>query len=451
VDYEQGCTNHRLTPLLDPFYLLPQPGSDETGLTGSYYANNDFQGEPVFRRLEKNFVFNHGRLANHTAPGEGLDPDLFSVLWRGIFKPPLTGQYRFGLMTDGFCRVLIDGRPVVQKWMDGSGEEGAVPGEERVGEIGMEAGQAYELYIAYCQNTEHQGFRRLRLGCEPPLEAEAVDRAVRLAAAADIALVSVGLTEEYDAEFQDREHMDLPGVQSELINRVARANPNTIVVLSSGSPVSVEEWVHRVPAVLQSGYIGQEGGHALSDVLFGKVNPSGKLTETYPKRLEDTPAFINYPGENGKVLYGEGIFVGYRYYDKKKIEPSFPFGHGLSYTRFEYARLVIDKPDLKQGEILGVSVDITNTGPRQGKETVQLYLRDIESSLVRPPKELKGFDKVDLGPGQTAAVRFELTPRDLSFYDPDQQGWICEPGEFEVLIGSSSADIRVRGIFTVRH
>lgn len=448
--YEQGCAYNRLTPLLDAAFLSPGPGSDEAGLMGAYYANNDFIGEPAFSRLEQGFIFIHGRQANNTSPGPGLDPDLFSVQWTGLFKAPVSGLYRFGLLTDGFCRVRINGTPLVGKWTDLSPEEETVSGEERIGEIELAAGQTYDLKIEYRQNPEIQGFRRLRLGCEIPLGPEAMDRAVQAAAEADLALVFVGLSEEYDAEFLDRENMDLPGKQAELIRRVAAANPDTIAILSSGSPVAVDEWISRVPAALQSGYIGQEAGRAVADVLFGKVNPSGKLSETYPRRLEDNPAFINYPGENGKVLYGEGIFVGYRYYDMKKIEPSFPFGHGLSYTSFAYDRLTINKTDLEPGETVKLSVDITNIGGRPGKEVVQLYLRDVESSLIRPPKELKGFKKVELEPGEKFTVGFELTPRDLSFYDPDQKDWVCEPGEFEVLIGSSSGDIRVRGSFAVR-
>jgi beta-glucosidase len=304
--------------------------------------------------------------------------------------------------------------------------------------------------VEYCQDLDYDGFRRLRLGCEIPLDANAMDRAVQRAGESDLALVFVGLTDEYDAEFQDRENMDLPGDQVELIKRVSQANPKTIVLLSSGSPVSMEEWIYKVPAILQTGYIGQEAGHAIADVLFGQVNPSGKLTETYPLRLEDNSAYINYPGENGKVLYGEGIFVGYRYYDMKKITPAFPFGHGLSYTSFRYDQLVIHTPEVKPGESAHLTVDISNKGEKQGKEVVQLYVRDVESNLIRPPKELKGFKKVNLEPGEKMTVSFELTPRDLSFYNPDQNEWVCEPGEFEVLIGSSSKDLPVRGSFFVR-
>jgi len=449
LSYEQGCTNNLLTPLIDPTYLSPDSGSDDTGLMATYYANIEFTGEPAFNRLEKVFNFNHGRMANNTAPGPGLDPDLFSVCWTGIFRPPVTGLYRFGLMTDGFCRIQINGKLLVQKWMDEAGKEGVSSGEERIGEIELEVDQSCAVKVEYCLNPDHQGFRRLRLGCEIPLEAGAMDMAAQLAADADLALVFVGLTEEYDAEFRDRENMDLPGKQVELIKKVVEANPTTVVVLSSGSPVSLEDWSHSVPGIIQTGYIGQEAGHAIADVLFGRVNPSGKLTETYPKRLEDNPAFINYPGENGKVLYGEGIFVGYRYYDKKKIEPSFPFGHGLSYTSFEYDRLTIKESEIKLGQNLEVSVDIANIGDRPGKEVVQLYLRDVESSLIRPPKELKGFRKVSLEPAETVTINFALSQRDFSFYDPDHKEWICEPGEFEVLIGSSSGDLRVRGSFVV--
>lgn len=450
INYEQGCTNHRLTPLLDPAYLSPDNGVDEPGLMGTYYANNDFEGEPAFTRVEKLFIFNHGYWVNNTTPGPGLDPDCFSVRWKGLFKPPVSGKYRFGLLTSGFCRISLNGKILIEKWKEEPPDVEINASGERIGEIELKVGQSYALKVEYCQNSEHQDFRRLRLGCEVPLAAGAMNRAVQLAAQSDLALVFVGLTEEYDAEFQDRENMDLPGDQVELIKRVSQANPKTIVVLSSGSPVSMEEWVHKAPAILQTGYIGQEAGHAIADVLFGRVNPSGKLTETYPLRLEDNPAYINYPGENGKVLYGEGIFVGYRYYDMKKIAPAFPFGHGLSYTGFQYDQLLIHTPEVRPDESVHISVDITNTGKKEGKEVVQLYVRDMESSLIRPPKELKGFNKVNLEPGEKITVNFELTPRDLSFYNPDQKEWICEPGEFEVMIGGSSANLPVRGFFIVQ-
>ena len=448
--YEKGCTNHRLAPEFDPVHFSPQEGSEEKGLLGAYYTNTNFEGEPLFTRVDTTFVFGHGSAANNTSLGPGLDPDLFSVRWNGVFRPPVTGTYRFSLLTNGFCRITVNQNVLVDKWK-GPPMEGSTRGTgERIGEMDLTAGQSYAIKVEYCQNYEYQGFRRLRLGCDIPLPINAMDSAEQLAADSDVALVFVGLTDEYDAEFKDREDMDLPGDQIELIKNVSKANANTIVVLSSGSPVSLIGWLDGVPAVIQTGYIGQEAGNAIADILFGLANPSGKLTETYPKRLEDTPAFINYPGENGKVRYGEGLFVGYRYYDKKKIPPAFPFGHGLSYTTFEYEKLIVKTPEIKSGENVQLLMDITNTGKMRGKEVVQLYVRDLQSSLIRPPKELKGFQKIDLEPGQSDTLDFQLTPRDLSFYDPIQKKWICEPGAFEILLGSSSSDIRLKGSFLVQ-
>ena len=238
----------------------------------------------------------------------------------------------------------------------------------------------------------------------------------------------------------------VPGAQDDLIRAVAAANPNTVVVLNAGSPVEMP-WADDVAAIVLAYYPGQEGGNAVARILTGAVNPSGKLTETFPKRYEDNPAFINSPGTM-EVLYGEGIFVGYRYYDKKDVEPLFPFGHGLSYTTFAYSDVQV--PDVvKAGAPVHVAVTVTNTGTVAGQEVVQLYVGDPVSSLVRPPKELKGFQKVSLEPGEGAVVEFTLDERALSFYDPYRSQWVAEPGAFEVLFGSSSRDIRLAGTFVL--
>jgi beta-glucosidase len=239
--------------------------------------------------------------------------------------------------------------------------------------------------------------------------------------------------------------MKLPGQQDELIRQVVAANPNTIVVLNVGSPVEMP-WVDKVPAILQLWYDGQEQGNALADVLFGDVNPSGKLPTTFPVRLQDNPAYINYPGENGKVHYGEGIFVGYRYYDKKEVTPLFPFGHGLSYTSFEYENLKLSKKSITPNETLEVKVDVTNTGKVSGKEVIQLYVRDIQSSFARPEKELKAFAKIELKPKQKKTVTFTLDREAFWYFDTAKNKWATESGEFEVLVGASSRDIRVSGM-----
>jgi beta-glucosidase len=207
-------------------------------------------------------------------------------------------------------------------------------------------------------------------------------------------------------------------------------------------------WLDRVKAVVQMWYLGQESGNSLKDVLCGDVNPSGRLPTTFPKRIQDNPAQLNFPGENGKVYYGEGIFVGYRYYDEKGIEPLFPFGYGLSYTTFAYDKLRLSAERYGPGDEIQVQVDVTNMGSRAGQEVVQLYLRDVESSLVRPQKELKAFAKLELEPGDTETVTLTLHEEDLAFYDDAKNAWVVEPGTFEVLVGRSAGDLCLSGEFS---
>ncbi|MBN1270012.1 MAG: glycoside hydrolase family 3 C-terminal domain-containing protein, partial [Kiritimatiellae bacterium] len=233
----------------------------------------------------------------------------------------------------------------------------------------------------------------------------------------------------------------------ELIKAVAAANPKTVVVLVNGTPVDMRGWLDAAPAIVEAWYPGQEGGHALARVLFGDVNPSGKLPVTFPKRLEDNPSHGNYPGGGGRVDYAEGIHVGYRHYDTKGVEPQFPFGHGLSYTSFEYGNLKVSPGTASKDTPVTVTVDVQNTGSRPGAEVVQLYVHDVESGLPRPLKELKAFEKITLAPGEKKTVKFTLGRDALSFYDPDRGGWVAEPGEFEVMVGSSSRDIRLQGVF----
>ena len=229
-------------------------------------------------------------------------------------------------------------------------------------------------------------------------------------------------------------------------NQVVAANPRTVVVLNAGSPVEMP-WADQVQAILEAYYPGQEGGHAVARILLGEVNPSGKLTVTFPQRLEDTPAYINYPGGK-EVHYGEGIYVGYRYYDKKNLAPLFPFGHGLSFTTFGYSDLkVIGQKSIH--DPLTVSLRVTNTGQVGGKEVVQVYVTDKESSLARPPKELKAFAKVNLQPGESKTVAFTLDFRSFAFYDPRKANWVAEAGDFEILVGSSSRDIRLSETITL--
>ncbi len=270
-----------------------------------------------------------------------------------------------------------------------------------------------------------------------------IDEAVIIAEPAEVALLYLALPATKESEGYDRLDLDLTKHQIALIKAVARVQPNTVVILNSGSPIVMSEWMDSPAAILEAWMMGQAGGGAITDVLFGKVNPSGKLAETFPLRLVDTPAYINYPGDNGVVRYGEGIFIGYRYYDAKEAPVLFPFGYGLSYTSFAYSNPKVSAEHIKDVDGLTVSVDVTNSGKVAGKEVVQFYVHDQKSKLVRPPKELKGFSKVELQPGETKTVSVELDFRSFACYHPGYKQWITEDGEFDILIGASSADIRL--------
>lgn len=267
-----------------------------------------------------------------------------------------------------------------------------------------------------------------------------VEEATLVAAQADVAVIFAGLPERYESEGFDRTHLRLPDNQIRLIEAVAQAQSRVVLVLSNGAPVEMP-WLGGVKGLLESYLGGQALGGAIADVLFGDANPSGKLAETFPQLLEHNPSQLNFPGEGDRVEYKEGLFVGYRYYDAKRIETLFPFGYGLSYTTFEYSNLVVDKKNIRDDEHVTVSVDVTNTGSSGGKEVIQLYVRDIESSVIRPAKELKGFAKADLQPGETKTVTFTMDKRSFAYYNVELKDWHVESGEFEILIGRSSKDI----------
>lgn len=269
-----------------------------------------------------------------------------------------------------------------------------------------------------------------------------IDEAVVLAQAADVALLYVALPAFKESEGYDRVDLDLTEAQVALIKAVAAIQPNTVVILNNGASVTMTDWCDAPAAILEAWMMGQAGGGAIADVLFGRVNPSGKLAETFPLKLTDTPAYLNYPGENGEVRYGEGLFIGYRYYDARQVPVLFPFGYGLSYTTFAYRQPRASATAFNDVDGVTVSIDVTNTGPVAGKEVVQVYVRDRQSRLVRPPKELKGFAKVELQPGETKTVSIPLDLRAFAYYDPAYQQWITEDGEFDLLIGASAADIR---------
>jgi beta-glucosidase len=283
---------------------------------------------------------------------------------------------------------------------------------------------------------------------KPEARAAAIKAAAEAAANADVAVVVVGRSTTIETEGHDLPSMDLPAGQDDLIVAVEAANPRTVVVLNTGDPVTMTKWIDKTYALVDMWFGGQEAGKALAAILFGEANPSGKLPVSFPKKWEDSPAYGHYPGENLKVDYAEGIYVGYRYYDTKNVEPQFPFGYGLSYTTFEYSDLKV----VNRIEFAGknpiydtvIGLKVTNTGRRAGAEIVQLYVHDGHSKIDRPVHELKGFQRVELKPGESKSVDFKLDRAALSYWNPATKAWQADPGTFEVQIGASSRDIRLR-------
>lgn len=289
-----------------------------------------------------------------------------------------------------------------------------------------------------CPVTYAQGYREEDDAANPELEAEAV----RVAAEADIAVLFIGLPERYESEGYDRTHMCLPAGQNQLVEAVARVQKNLVVVLHNGSPVEMP-WIDRVPAILEAYLGGEAAGGAVVDLLFGAVSPCGKLAETFPRRLCDTPCYLTFPGTVESSVYAEGVYVGYRYYDKKQMDVLFPFGHGLTYTTFAYANLRLSSNVIGQGDSITASVDVTNTGRVAAKEIVQFYVRPDHAGKDRPVRELKAFGKIALAPGETGTVTVTLTARDFSYWEETLHDWFLEPGRYQVEAAASSRDIRL--------
>ncbi|MEI6290348.1 MAG: glycoside hydrolase family 3 C-terminal domain-containing protein, partial [Chloroflexota bacterium] len=430
VNYAPGTFIHRTMPAPDPENLHTETG--EKGLLVEIFDNLNFEGKPAFSQINSRVQFGW---FSDSVPN--VDQTKFSVRLSGFFTPDANGKHTFGLGTVGRGKLFIDGNEVIDNWTE------PAPYGQKTVILELNSGQYYPISVEYCWEGDPM-WRSLSLSHMPPCSDDPFTEAVELAKNSDVVIILAGLTGEWESEGFDRIDMKLPGNQDELITAITAANSNTVVVLNTGSPVEMP-WIDKVNSVLQLWYDSQEAGNALADILFGDVSPSGKLPTTFPKKLQDNPSFINFPGENGKVYYGEGLFVGYRYYDKKLLEPLFPFGHGLSYTSFNYKNLNVPAAfDIETG--LSISLDVNNIGNFDGMEIVQVYIRDIRSSLIRPEKELKFFTKVFIGKGETKTIAFTLDQEAFWFYNPAVKKWVAEPGEFEILIGASSQDIRLSAI-----
>lgn len=336
-------------------------------------------------------------------------------------------------------KIAVIGTLATKPRYQGGGSSHILPTKlDNVFEEIVQAAGGAEVFFAEGYPLEHD-----------EIDAELMAKAKETAQNADVAVLFIGLPDRYESEGYDREHLSIPQNQIALIEAVASVQPNLVAVLSNGAPIEMP-WLPKVKAVLEGYLGGQALGGAIASLLFGDANPSGKLAETFPMKLSDNPSYLNFPGDGDKVEYKEGIFVGYRYYDAKEIEPLFPFGHGLSYTEFSYRDMSISAKEIADSDTVKISVFVKNTGKTAGKEIVQLYVRDIQSSVTRPEKELKGFEKISLKPGEEKKVTFTLDKRSFAYYNVELKDWHVETGEFEILIGKSSREIVLRDTLLVR-
>ena len=404
------------------------------GLKAEYFTNRNCVGEPATVVVAERPV---GEWWGNPKIAEAPDRDNFSVRWSGRMRAESTGRYRFRLKThDGLADVWLDDDKVLST------------GLEEISncctEVKLEAEREYSIRVEYRQT---RGYNGLFFGWEDLTVVENdIAEAVAVAKGADAVVFCGGHTAKSESEGSDRSYAMPPDLEKLLVT-VANANPQMAVVLTGGGHIDMRAWLHSVQAVLHSFYLGQEGGRAVGEILFGKVNPSGKLPFTAERNPEDRSSFGCYHDSDGdlRVTLKDGIFGGYRHFDRTGVAPQFPFGFGLSYTKFEYSNLRIPSKKMKRGARMTVRFDITNTGPVAGAEVSQLYVSDIECSVPRPKKELKGFAKTHLTPGETKTVEIELDERDFQFFHAGQHKWVAEPGVFELLIGASAADIRLRG------
>ncbi len=418
------------TPILPigPEFLKPAtfPGN---GLTAEYFGNKKLEGKPVLTRIDSTVYFNW----EDDPPAPGIGKDGYSVRWSGTVTPPETRSYTFYTASDDGVMLFIDGKKVIDNWSDHGTSVDSV-------KVDLAAGKAYPVTVEYYENG---GNAVMMLGWDLPQDKRnntMIADAVNAARSAEVAIVFAGTSDSYESEGFDRiGGLRLPGNQDDLIRAVAEANPNTIVVLNTGTPVITEKWLAKVPVLLEAFFPGQEGGNAIADILFGHSSPSAKLPFSFISGYGQTPAYKGYMNASLEAPYGEGIFVGYRYLEKNNLVPTFPFGFGLSYTTFSYSDIRVLTGE---NNTFSVSVKVKNTGSVAGSEIVQLYVSEANSRVSRPAKELKGFVKITLEPGQEKQVTLPLNFRSFAWFDSAGRKWTADPGTYDILVGSSSADIR---------
>jgi beta-glucosidase len=440
VRHAEGGDNEPVPPAARPAMFSPDQGRREAGLLCEYFAARGFDAAPYRSRVERQI----GKLVSAAGRNEGLS----ALRWSGWLWPLRDGPHEFAVRAPGAARLILDGAALIDESTPGVADRmdtGGASATRKIAAVTLRAGRGYPIVIEYVRpaDLEGLGWEYVGIGLRQPRGG--IEEAAALAAGADAAIVVIGAASTSEGEGYDRENLDLPGDQNALVEAILAANPRTVVVVVGGAPYALP-WIDHAPAVLVPWLGGEEGADAVARILFGHAEPSGRLPVTFPRRLEDTPAHPFYPGGEA-APYGEGLYVGYRHFDRGPEPPLFPFGFGLTFTRFAYADLEAPE-EVRAGDRVEVAFRVTNVGRRAGKETAQLYVRPRGPSVERPVKELKGFAKVALAPGETARLRLTLDARAFSFWDPGRHAWIAEPGAYDLLIGASAADIELQA--TVR-
>lgn len=400
------------------------------GLHGRYFDNNTFSGEPVFEKVDEFIDFRYA----DKPPLKKMESQFFSIRWKGFITAEEDGLHDFYVKAqDGIARLWINDQLII----DESTHE---TNKTLSASLVLEKGRSVSVVLEYAK-TRH--WAKIQFGWEPASAmSREMSRVVEAAKHTDIAVICTGFNRNLESEGWDRTFA-LPAVMEEMIQKVSQVNKNTIVCLFSGGNVDMSRWIDDAKGILQVWYPGEQGGRAIAEILFGKVNPSGRLPATYEHKLEDRSSFDSYHAEDDDkhVFLKDGIFTGYRHHDRVNIKPRFPFGYGLSYTQFEYSGCGLSRDSIKAGEFVDVSFEITNTGKRDGADVAQIYIGDDESSLPRPVKELKAFKKVFLNSGEKRTITLGLGPEAFSFFHSDKREWIIEPGSFTIYIARSAREI----------
>jgi beta-glucosidase len=446
VDLVEGRQDPRAASIIDSAYLKPTADSAERGLRAQYFNGRELRGEPVLTRIDSRVDFRWYRgaptdelVARGELPADrALGTDDFSIRWTGKLLPPVSGEYEFTVTGNDGVRLLVDGKKVLEEWSDTS------VARATSGKVVLEAGRSYDLTLEYFEAIRDA---EIRLGWRLPGSGTPFEEAMAAAKAADVVVFVGGLTAEVEGEEMkvsypgfsggDRTDVELPAVQRKMIEALHATGKPVVLVLMTGSALGVTWAQEHLRAIVLGWYPGQQGGNALADVLFGDESPAGRLPVTFYKSVDQLPPFADY-GMEGKT---------YRFF---RGEPLYPFGHGLSYTRFEYSGLQLSQARLGEKDRLEVSLTVKNVGLRDGDEVVQLYVRDPTSSRPTPTRELRGFQRIRLKKGEQRPVRFSLVPADdFRYYDEPRKAFAVEPGEFEIELGASSRDIRLKGRVTV--